>query len=282
MRVWRKRALIALALTGLGCVDSGPNDPAGTSSSNRQYGAPVKLGNGEARVYVVRDVRSGDPVEVGVALTESALVGLPEAGTHGGNGHEHYNSYVLELPAQHRTPYQFVELDWNPKGHGGPYVAPHFDFHFYRISLAERDAIDPSDPSYAERAANLPPAEEMPVGYAAHHALMNITAAQAAVPRMGLHWIDLSSPELPPRNQPFTATFIVGSWDGRVIFDEPMITRAFILSQRDVPEAGDSIIPVPSSQKYTPAGLYMTGYRASWDAAAKEFRVALTGLQARD
>ena len=208
--------------------------------------------------------------------------GCPRRGNLGGGGHEHYNSYILELPARHGTPYQFVELDWNPKGHGGPYVAPHFDFHFYRISLAERNAIDPSDPSYAERAANLPATEEMPAGYAAHHTLMGITPAQAVVPKMGLHWIDLSSPELPPRNQPFTATFIVGSWDGRVIFDEPMITRAFILSQRDVPGASDSIIPVPSSQRYTPAGFYMTGYRASWDPAAKEFRIALTGLQARN
>ncbi|MEZ0336255.1 MAG: DUF5602 domain-containing protein [Gemmatimonadales bacterium] len=281
MRVWRKRALIALALTGLGCADSGPNDPAGTPSSTRQYGTPVELGNGRARVYVVRDAQTGHPTEVGVALDEAALVGLPEGGNLGGGGHEHYNSYILELPARHGTPYQFVELDWNPKGHGGPYVAPHFDFHFYRISVAERNAIDPSDPRYADRAANLPAKEEMPAGYAAHHALMGITPVQAVVPRMGLHWIDLSSPELPPRNKPFTATFIVGSWDGRVIFDEPMITRAFILSQRDVPGASDSIIPVPSSQKYTPAGFYMTGYRASWDPAAKEFRIALTGLQAR-
>jgi hypothetical protein len=32
-------------------------------------------------------------------------------------------SYILELPVDHGTPYRFVELDWNPKGHGGPYTA---------------------------------------------------------------------------------------------------------------------------------------------------------------
>ena len=138
-----------------------------------------------------------------------------------------------------------MELDWNPKGHGGPYVAPHFDFHFYRISLAERDAIDPATPEYAERAANLPAAEQLPAGYVAAHLLMNLTPAQAAVPKMGLHWVDTKSPELPPQNQPFTATFIVGSWDGRVIFDEPMITRDFILAQRDAATASGRDHPRP-------------------------------------
>jgi hypothetical protein len=154
-----------------------------------------------------------------------------------------------------------VELNWNPKGHGGPYTAPHFDFHFYRIPLAERDAIDPETPEYAARAANLPAADQLPAGYASSHLLMNLSPAQATVPKMGLHWIDTDSPELPPRNQPFTATFILGSWDGKVIFDEPMITRDFILAQRDAATASDEVIPVPAARRYAPAGFYLNGYR---------------------
>jgi hypothetical protein len=99
---------------------------------------------------------------------------------------------------------------------------------------------------------------------------------------MGLHWIDTNSPELPPRNQPFTATFIIGSWDGKVIFDEPMITRDFILAQRDAATASDRVIPVPAAQRYAPAGFYMSGYRVSYDARAGEYRIALTGLSHRD
>ena len=64
-----------------------------------------------------------------------------------------------------------MELDWNPKGHGGPYTAPHFDFHFYRIPLAERDAIDPRSPDYAARAAKLPAGRELPAGYVSSHLL---------------------------------------------------------------------------------------------------------------
>jgi hypothetical protein len=175
-----------------------------------------------------------------------------------------------------------VELDWNPKGHGGPYTAPHFDFHFYRIPLAERDAIDPDTPEYAAHAANLPPADELPAGYVSSHLLMNLSPAQASVPKMGLHWIDTKSPELPPRNQPFTATFIIGSWDGKVIFDEPMITRDFILAQRDAATATDRRISVPAAQRYIPAGFYMNGYRVSYDRQAREFRIALTGLAWRE
>jgi hypothetical protein len=141
-------------------------------------------------------------------------------------------SATLSLSAENGTPYRFVELNWNPKGHGGPYTAPHFDFHFYRISIAERDAIDPATPEFAARAANLPAGGQLPAGYVAHHQLMNLSPAQATVPKMGL---------------PFTATFVIGSWDGKVIFDEPMITRDFILAQRYAAAASGEVIPVPAA-----------------------------------
>jgi hypothetical protein len=274
----RSKALVVLALAGVACSESkAPLDPGAAGGTPLRYGAPIELGQGEARTYVVLDQKTGNPVEVGVALTEAALNGLPETGAHGGNGHEHYASHILELPAGHGTPYRFVELDWNPKGHGGPYTAPHFDFHFYRVTLAEHDAIDPSRADYADRAAAFPAAEELPTGYVSSHVLMNLPPAQAAVPKMGLHWIDTASPELPPRNQPFTGTFIVGSWGGKVIFDEPMVTRDFILAQRDG-NAGGTRFPVAPATRYAPAGFYMDSYRVSFDRSAREYRVALTGL----
>jgi hypothetical protein len=277
----QSKLLAILALTGIACGDSrGALDLANaTSATQYRYGTPVVLGSGLARTYIVVDQKSGDPVEVGVALNEAALEGLPATGDQGGGGHEHYNSHILGLPAENGTPYRFVELDWNPKGHGGPYTAPHFDFHFYRVPLAERNAIDPTAPEYVSRAANLPAVEQIPPGYVSSHVLMNLTPAEATVPKMGLHWLDASSPELPPRNQPFTATFIVGTWDGKVIFDEPMITRDFILARRG---AASASFAVPASQRYTPAGFYMNGYRVSHDPKAGEYRIALTGLRRRD
>ncbi len=275
----QSRYLVVLSLAGLAfAYPKGPKGPDAPSATQRQYGAPVTLGKGAARTYIVADQASGYPVEIGVALDEAALEGLPPAGKHGSGGHEHYNSYILELPAGNGTPYRFVELDWNPNGHGGPYTAPHFDFHFYRVSLAERDAIDPAAPDFAARAGKFPAQAEMPAGYVSSHQLLKLTPEQATVPKMGLHWLDMASPELPPRNEPFTATFIIGSWDGKVIFDEPMVTRDFILAQRDSATARSGVIPVPASERYSPAGYYFDGYRVSYEAQAREFRIALTGL----
>ena len=101
------------------------------------------------------------------------------------------------------------------------------------------------------------------------------------VPRMGLHWVDVASPELAPEPQPFTTTFIVGSWDGQVIFDEPMITREFILSHR-TGETRSRSMSLPPARRYTPAGWHPSSYDITWDERLREYRVALTGLVERN
>ena len=56
---------------------------------------------------------------------------------------------------------------------------------------------------------------------------------------MGTHWLDVTSPEL--NGQPFTQTFIYGSYNGKVTFAEPMITLDFLKKtssfERDIPQA---------------------------------------------
>ena len=259
-----------------------PGASAGGAGLHARYGAAVAMGNGQARTYLVVDARSGNPVEVGVALSAEALEGLPQhAPDHGPGTHGPYSEYLLELPAGNPTPYRFVEVDWNPSGHGGPYTAAHFDFHFYRVPLATRNQIDLGAPGFAEKAARLPAMDEIRAGYASTHVLLNTTPAGMTVPRMGLHWVDLKSPELPPSNQPFTRTFILGSWDGQVIFDEPMVTRDFILAQRSGP-ATATAIAVPPARRYAPAGFYPESYGIRWDEAAGEYRIALQGLAWRE
>jgi hypothetical protein len=281
--VTRTGLLVALAAATAAAAWHTRRAPAPSSAGvSARYGEAVALGNGQARTYVVTDPRSGHPVEVGVALSAEALDSLPKLshehapGTHGPS-----RAYLLDLPADNPTPYRFVEVDWNPVGHGGPYTAPHFDFHFYRVPLAVRNEIVLEDPAFAEKAARLPAADEMPAGYVSTHVLLNTTPAGMTVPLMGLHWLDVKSPELPPANRPFTATFIVGSWNGQVIFDEPMVTRDFILAQRAGPASADSI-PLPLAKRYVPAGYYPVSYAVRWDAAAREYRIALEGLTPRD
>ena len=264
----------------------------GDAGTRRQYGVPVRVGEGRARTYVVRASRSGAPVEVGVALDQRALDGLPTAGHGDGShgGHANMVVYLLPMPAQHGTPFQFVQLDWNPAGHppADVYDAPHFDFHFYTISQAEREAIVPTDPQFAAKANNVPSGAVVPPHYVPL-APPGGTPADLAVPQMGVHWSDTRAPELqkllgkPDEWRPFTTTFIYGSWDGRFTFLEPMITRAYILARRSAADAAgrDEVIPIPTPAAYQAPGYYPSAYRISWDAHAKEYRVALTRLERR-
>ena len=268
-----------------------------TASDQRvQYGPAVKVGNGVARTYVVRDRKNGDvPLEIGVALSEGTMDGLPAKDPHAAHkaaasAHEHLDNhvYLLSLPRGGVAPYRFVELDWNPGGHEPPgiYDEPHFDFHFYTIPPAERAAIVPSDPQFQQKADMLPAEAQRPQFYAM---AAPPGAPAPGVPLMGVHWIDVRSPELqkmmgkPEAYEPFTKTFIYGSWAGRFTFVEPMITRAHILAKRTAtdPALRDELIPVPTAQEYSPAGYYPSAYRIAWDADAKEYRIALTQLAMR-
>ena len=290
----------ALALA-IACRE--PTSTAGTSlrgaragfdqaGAHRQYGTPVKVGNGTIRTYVVLDQKNaGVPLEVGVAMSERALEGLP-APVVSGDMMANMHMNLLELPAQNPTQYKFVQFDWNPMGHEpeGVYTFPHFDFHFYTVSKEVRAAMLPTDPRYAEKAASFPAAEFRSPFYVDAATAAGISPALATVPQMGLHWLDVRSPELqklvgnPGGYRDFTKTFIYGSWDGQFIFDEPMITRAYILSKHDAtdPAVVDEIIPVSTSARYSPAGYYPSAYRITWDAQAKEYRIALTQLAWRE
>lgn len=233
-----------------------------------RFGDPVAVGDGFARTYVVTDP-AGKVVEVGVALEEDALRKLPDGsghhGTVGPDGHVSYE-HVLTLPEDNPTPFQHVVVNWNPGGHEPPgiYHLQHFDFHFYTMSVAERGTIDPADPAFQQRAEHVPAPEFVPAGY--------ILPEPLAFPRMGVHWVDPTSPEL--NGETFTHTFIIGSWDGRVHFWEPMITKAFLESKATAER------PVPHPLKAYRAGQYPGGYRVRWDAEMREWKIALVDFAA--
>jgi hypothetical protein len=241
---------------------------AGVAASlNRTtYGRPVKVGNGTARTYIT--ITRGVP-EVGVALSEGALTGLPNEHTPGGMSEQGHTTFgtVLELPAENPTHFRHVLLNWNPSGHVPPgvYDTPHFDFHFYVIESAERLAIDPTDPEYQRKAERQPDPQWIPARY--------VMPAPLAVARMGVHWVDTTSAEL--KGEPFTRTVLYGSWDGKVIFVEPMITKAYLETKSQF----STTLPAPPRGRDD--GYYPAGYSVRWDAATKEYRIALTGLGRR-
>lgn len=258
-------AILAAAVAAGCTLASGreaPNPTVTTYHPDR-----VAVGHGTMRSYM--ETRNGEVTEIGVALTEGALDGLPNEHAPGGvhaEGHTTFE-FVLPLPPDNPTPFQHVLVNWNPGGHEPPgiYDAAHFDFHFYVISSEERRAIDPADPEYQRKAERAPAPALIPERY--------VMPAPLAFARMGVHWVDTASREL--KGEPFTRTFIYGSWDGRVIFAEPMVTRAFLETKPQF----SAELPAPPAGRAS--GHYPRGYRVRWDDVSKEYRIAITGLTTR-
>lgn len=175
---------------------------------NTFYGHQVQIGDGRVRTFVTVS-HTDIPQEIGLEMTPGALKGLPSEAVN------------LSLPfhkkASEVTPFNHMLFDWNPHGHEPFfYEVPHYDFHFYMISDAERRAISASSPLMDQ----LPPQQFWPQGF---------VPTPGGVPQMGKHWVNPTSPEI-TGERAFTHTMIYGSYAGKIIFVEPMVTQAFIKS----------------------------------------------------
>jgi hypothetical protein len=73
----------------------------------------------------------------------------------------------------------------------------------------------------------------------------------------------------------FTTTFIYGSYDGRLVFAEPMISKSFLETKTNVTE----LIKLPA--KYARNAYYPTKYSVRYDPVTKEYTVALEGMTLR-
>lgn len=224
-------------------------------------GETKPLGEGSVRSWVSVDA-SGNPTAAGVTFSETALQTLPKEPPPGQEGTE----VSINFPQIAGMPFKHIGFDWNPMGHPPAHIydVPHFDFHFYTISEQERNGITMQGDDVA-RALKQLPADYLPEGY--------IYVPDGAVPRMGNHMVNPLSKEL--HGQAFTSTFLYGSYDGRLIFAEPMITKAFIEARTNITE----MIKQPT--KYQQRGYYPTKYSVRYDAARKEYTVALEGMTLR-
>ncbi len=180
------------------------------------YGPQVTIGNGTARSYFVV-ATDGTPLSLGVEITDNAFTNLP---TDPLNFAASTFQVSIDQRAKDLTPYDRLEVEWNVNGHEPPgiYNLPHFDFHFYEMTTAEQNAIPPYQVD-SSKFNILPPAGYIPAGY---------VRSPGGVPQMGVHWVDVSSPEF--NGQPFTYTMIYGSYNGKVVFLEPMVTMAYLKS----------------------------------------------------
>lgn len=207
-------------------------------------GAPQTFQHGKAWTWYEEDA-SGNPKRLAIAIDDEAMASLDRT-IPGSGGHQHNNALSLALhPKAGITPFTHVLLDWNPVGHEPEviYGKPHFDFHFYTSTEAERLAI----PTYEQATAafdNFPAPVFFPPTY---------VPGPGGVPAMGKHWVDVTSPEF--NGSPFTQTFIYGSYDGKVTFYEPMITEEFIRNNSSFERS------IPQPAQFQKAGWYPTKMR---------------------
>jgi len=232
--------LIAAALGMVSCKKDHDHPQA------KIFKGPVsKFQHGSAWTWYEVDGKN-KPLRLGATIDAAAMNSL-DTSHSGDGGHHHENMLSLLFPSQAKDTVPFIHfgLDWNPHGHepAGVYDLPHFDFHFYMISEAERNAI-PLYEDAPEKFDHYPDASFMP---------QNFISTPGGVPQMGAHWVDVTSLEF--NGQGFSQTFLMGSYDGKVIFYEPMITKEFVDTHSSYVRA------VPRPAKVQKNGYYPTKMR---------------------
>lgn len=224
-------------------------------------GKAVRMGQGSAHTVVHTDA-GGKPQAIGIVFTPGALEGLPAAG-HAGHGDV---PYVLPMPVKGpRTVVDHAVINWEPGGHPPPqvYDVPHFDFHFYMMGRAEREAIRFNSENESGEPGQQPPQDLLAQGY--------IVPPGTAVPEMGVHAVNPASAEF--QGQPFKATFIYGYHNQQLTFLEPMASLEFLKSKPRFSA------PVPRPARYSKPGAYPSSYTIHYDAARKTYEVGLRDLQ---
>lgn len=224
-------------------------------------GAAVRIANGSAHT-VVRTGAAGNPISIGVVFTAGMLEGLPRAA----EGADPDFPFQLSMPEKGpKTVVDHVVINWESAGHPPPgvYDVPHFDFHFYLVSSAERLKVRFKSENESGDPSQQPPAELLPAGY--------IMPPGTAVSAMGVHAINPASAEF--HAQPFTATFIYGYYNKQLTFIEPMASLAYLQSKPAFSA------PIARPARFEKRGAYPSSYRVDYDDASKSYEVSLVDLQ---
>ncbi len=173
---------------------------------------------------------------------------------------------AIPLPDVVKTTTGFDNLTifWEAHGHPpGPYLVPHFDFHFYHIPAADVAAIDCADLTKPDQLAagyELPDVEIPEIG--------NLIGL--CVPEMGMHALPATEMRA---STAFQKTMVVGYYQGRPIFIEPMITRETLLERRSFP------LDVPDVPGRTGDGRYPTTFQAEYDSTTQSYKFIFSDLR---
>jgi hypothetical protein len=238
------------------------DDKAIDESRTIQYSSPSKqMGRGTMYSWVVTDMKR-IPLAIGVTFTETALFGLPE--TIHPVAVPSIVGYEIALPDQVRVPpFKHIVIAWDPKGHipAGVYDVPHLDFHFFMIAPGERNRITAQGDDIARCNKKLP-ARYAPSGY--------ILPSGTEQSRIGSHWIYPFAPEFIMES--FTKTFVYGSYNGELVFLQPMTALTFLRKKPNTTKK----IRLPSA--YKESGYYPTAYSIKYNPELREYSISLDNL----
>jgi len=172
-------------------------------------------------------------------------------------------SIPLPAMAQDQLGVQSVKIYWEAHGHPpGPYLVPHFDFHFYTITPDETDAIDCS---------NLTKPATPPTGYALPDVEIPDIGMLVGlcVPMMGMHALLQTEIE---SEDTFKGTMVIGYYEEQPIFYEPMITKELLMERQTFS------LDFPSVPGDQPGVTLPTRFEAEYDEAASAYRFVFSGF----
>lgn len=267
--------------------------PESARDSETYVGEPAELGDGAIRTYVTVDA-DGNPVAIG-ARFDAAMVDDPPGEPDGsapcfdvdgdGTADPRTECFIMhrrDLPlpraaAEAAAPFQWLQFNWNIEGPPAPappaYADPHFDFHFFVVDIEKVEELRPGtcgfllDCEAYERALIPVPERYTPADYIS----VDLAAAEE-----GDHLIDPTSPELGDPPAPFTRTFIYGSYEGHIIFYEPMISLAYLQSRPS------GCFPLKLPEAWEVAGAYPTEYCIRYLADERQYTVSLERFVQRE
>ncbi|MDX1544638.1 MAG: hypothetical protein R3214_11905 [Christiangramia sp.] len=227
-------------------------------------GPEVQYGSGKARSWISIN-EEGFPVEIGIELTQAVLSDLSLLP----DGLEISTVLPLHQKAKELTPFEHLAINFQEHGHGPIFWAEHFDFHFYTITNKERLAIpkyDANDQTIVDAFNYFPDMTKMPSDY------FRFPGEGGTMQMMGKHW--------PPKNfetyVPFKHIMILGTYDQKNVFIEPMITVDYLLSGDEF--SGDYSQPQTFEE---PGNNYPTKYNIYHDGKKNNIYITLSDFVTR-
>jgi hypothetical protein len=258
VRLFRVPGLLFLlaAAAGLfiasGAAAQSPTLGVAAAESRMISGATVQVGGRDVTTWARLDA-DDSPVQVGVTVAYGILANPPaEAGTGPAGA-----IAVVEFPkeVQSTSVLNHFAIHWLEGGHTpDPFLVSHFDFHFYGIPSSQVARIGAADPA-------APDASRLPAGYV-------YGGPEAFVPQMGGHALNPAD-----LGKPFSAVLILGYYEGRMIFVEPMVTQEFLRQKSDF------AFDIPEPQVLGGQAYYPTRFAAHYDPVTDSYQLILSDFR---